>query len=212
MNIFVADDSISHTKPFKNSCCSLWLKILSANQKFKIILLTVQKHKQTHQPQFALFAKNTTSVYIEGKLHSVFSFTQTITLRWPSCQLHPPVYTRATLPDQPLLGNKVQMGMQYITVEVMPFHLYFTRQSDNPLVKDRWVCIPPTTMLKIIEIYLWLLLPKHLTQEYLAYDDCLTHLLLQHFCLTLSKCTKCYLKSLLLSQFVWPPLFYPQEM
>ena len=145
MSIFVADDSISHTKPFKNSCCSLWLKILSANQKFKVILLTVQKHKQTHQPQFALLAKNTTSVYIEGRLHSVFSFTQTITLK-----MTPLVSCTHLFTQEPLcLTNhcwetKYRWVYNILQLRWCPFHLYFTRQSDNTLVKNRWVCIPQT--------------------------------------------------------------------
>ena len=36
MIIFVADDPIIHTNPFRNSCCSLWLKILSVNQSSKL--------------------------------------------------------------------------------------------------------------------------------------------------------------------------------
>ena len=42
----------------------------------------------------------------------------------------------ATLPDQLLLENKVQMGMQYITVQVMPFHLYSAPGNQTtPLLK-----------------------------------------------------------------------------
>ena len=147
MSIFVADDSISHTKPFKNNCCSLWLKILSANQKFKVILLTVQKHMQTHQPQFALFAKNITSVYIEGKLHSVFSFTQAITLRWPLLSAAPTCLHRnhfnLALPTTVGKQSTDGYAIYYSSGDALSSVLW-TRQSDNTLVKNRWVCIPQT--------------------------------------------------------------------